>query len=285
MLSNPNPNLNSAGHYMETNRWHWDEVTPVHVASAFYDVAGFKQQPDSLTPVETEELGDVAGKTLLHLQCHFGMDTISWAGRGALVTGVDFSPPAIAQARALAMELGIAARFLESNVYDLPERLQEQFDIVFTSYGALPWLPDLRRWAQVAARYVQPGGVFYLAEFHPFAAVFDDLPDDLRVRYPYFSTGAPVMPVMFEGEDADYADPTAKLEHRQTYLFPFTLADVVTALIEAGLQIEFLHEFPFSTYQFMPITRQHGKHDVRLFAHHGSIPLLFSVLARKPPLR
>lgn len=142
----------------------------------------------------------------------------------------------------------------------------------------LCWLPDVRGWARVAAHFVKPGGLFYIAEFHPFAGVFDDLPDDLRVRYPYFPTAEPLP---FD-EDGTYADRDAKIVNRRTYQFPYTIGDVVTSLIDAGLQIEFLYEFPFSIAQFLPFTRQIGEHEVRLVEHDGSVPLTFSVKATKP---
>jgi SAM-dependent methyltransferase len=266
--------------YMDTNRAHWDEITPIHVASAFYDVDGFKRDPNRLKPVELEEVGDVRGKTLLHLQCHFGMDTLSWANQGATVTGMDFSEPAIEQARALSDELGIPARFIHSNIYGLPNVLDEQFDVVFTSYGAITWLPDLRRWAEVAARFVKPGGFFYVAEFHPMSQVFDDAPgvDDLRVRYPYFGeTG----PMMFD-DGVDYADPNATLTNRVTFNFPYPIAEVVTSVIEAGLRLDFLHEFPFTTYEILPLAERVGPRTYRLTKHDGCVPLLFSLKATKP---
>src|SRR5262245_50795020 len=170
---------------METNRLHWDEITPIHVASEFYDVEGFKRDPHRLKSVELEEVGDVNGKSLLHLQCHFGMDTMSWANRGATVTGIDFSVPALEAARSLAAELNIPATFLHSNIYDLPDVLRGQFDIVFTSYGAITWLPDLPRWARVAAHFVKTGGFFYVAEFHPMLQTLDEnATDDVVLRYP-----------------------------------------------------------------------------------------------------
>lgn len=266
--------------YIDTNRRHWDEVVATHVASDFYRVAEFKAGRSKLKPIELAELGDVRGKSLLHLQCHFGLDTLSWAREGAIVTGADFSGEAIAAARALAAETGIGARFVQSEIYALPDVLDGRFDVVFTSYGVLGWLPDLRRWARVAAHFLEPGGTFYIAEFHPFAWIFDDAPgvDDLRVAYPYFP---PDEPLRIES-DGTYADPQAPIEHRVTYAFPFTLADVVTSLIEAGLRIDFLHEFPFSTYQFLPFTREMPDGTVRLTRHDGSVPLLFSVRATKP---
>ena len=267
--------------YIDANRRHWDEVTPIHVASEFYDVASFKAGRSKLKPVELAELGDVRGKSLLHLQCHFGMDTLSWArDEGAIVTGVDFSEPAVEQARALAGELRIKARFIHSNVYDLPDVLDERFDIVFTSYGVLGWLPDIARWARVAAHFVRPGGTFYIVEFHPFVNVFDETPgvDDLYVKYPYFELPEPFK----DDSGADYADPSTALAHTTTYWFPHSLGDVVSSLIDAGLRIEHLHEFPFSTYQFLPFTQRMPDGTVRLTKHDGSVPLLYSIRATKP---
>lgn len=265
---------------MEANRRHWDEIVPIHAESQFYDVASFKQGQSKLKPVELEELSDVRGKSLLHLQCHFGLDTLSWAREGAIVTGVDFSERAIATARHLASETGIDARFVVSEAYSLPGNLEGQFDIVFTSYGVLCWLPDLRRWAQVAAHFVRPGGTFYMVEYHPFAGVFDDSADvtGLHVRYPYFPSDKPLR---FE-DDGTYADRSAKVEHRVTYDWPHTLSGTVSALIDAGLVIDFVHEFPFTTDVFCPFMEEKEDGSVRLREHDGSVPLLFSIKATKP---
>lgn len=268
-------------HYMDANRRHWDEVVDIHVRSDFYDVASFKAGRSTLKQVEVTELGEVRGKTLLHLQCHFGVDTLSWARHeGAIVTGVDFSEAAIEQARALAAELEIAARFVHSNVYDLPNVLDERFDVVFTSYGVLCWLPDLDRWARVAAHFVRPGGTFYIVEAHPLLHVFDDTTgvDDLHVKYPYFATAEPLS---FDYAGT-YASGDATIENRRTYEFPHSLADIVSSLIDAGLRIEHLHEFPFSTSQFLPFTRRLADGTVRLTKHDGSVPLMFSIRATKP---
>jgi SAM-dependent methyltransferase len=266
--------------YMHANRAHWDEVTPIHFASEFYDVEGFRKNPNHLKPVELAEVGDVRGKTLLHLQCHFGVDTLSWASQGATVTGIDFSEAAIEQARALSSQLGITARFLASNVYDAPAALNEHFDIVFTSYGVLCWLPDLTRWAQVAAHFVKPGGFFYIAEFHPISMIFDDAAgaDDLRVKYPYFPADEPL-----RFDDAgDYTARNVQLAASTTYQFQHPVGHVVSALIDAGLRIDHLHEFPFSTFQFMSITEQRSDGKVRLTKRDGSVPLLYSIKASKP---
>jgi SAM-dependent methyltransferase len=151
--------------YYDTNRQNWNERAAIHARSRFYDLDGFRAGRNALLPIERAEVGDVAGKSLLHLQSHLGDDTLSWARLGARVTGVDFSEEAIATACGLRDELGLDARFLHANIYDLPDLLNEQFDIVFTSYGVLCWLHDIPRWAQVAAGFVKPGGFLYLGSF------------------------------------------------------------------------------------------------------------------------
>ena len=269
--------------YFEANRRHWDELVGIHAGSAYYDAASFKAGRSKLKPVEREELGDVRGQTLLHLQCHFGLDTLSWAREGAIVTGADFSPPAIEAARALAAETGIDARFVLSDIYSLPERLDGQFDIVFTSYGALCWLPDLRRWAQVVSHFLKPGGAFYMVEFHAMAGIFEwgEQVQDLEVRYPYFPTRDPLR---FE-DDGSYADRSAQLQNKLTYSWPHPPSEVVTSLIQAGLRIELLHEFPFSIEKFFPNSELMEERADGLFyltKYDGSIPLMYSVKARKP---
>jgi SAM-dependent methyltransferase len=182
---------------LRSNRKLWDAWTKINVASAFYDVASFRDgdRPVRLADYEREEVGSVEGKTLLHLQCHFGLDTLSWARLGAIVTGIDFSEQAIAAARGLAGELGIPATFVRSDLYRLPEVLHEQFDVVYTSSGALGWLPDIAAWGRVAAHFVRPGGFLYVTEIHPVAQVFENEgvePGELRLAYPYWSHAEPL---------------------------------------------------------------------------------------------
>jgi SAM-dependent methyltransferase len=264
--------------YIETTRRHWDELVPVHVSSAFYDVASFKAGRSTLTRIEREELGDVRGKTLLHLQCHFGLDTLSWAREGAAVTGVDFSAEAVRVARGLARELGIEAAFIKSDVYELPEALSGTFDIVFASYGVICWLPDFPRWAQIAESYVKPGGVFYLLDSHPAGNMLDDdAPEGLRLRYSYFPTETPLT---FENEGS-YADRSAKLQNDRTYEFTHGLGEIVTSLADAGLQIEFLHEFPHAGYPCLPQMQRGDDGFWRLPGNDG-VPFLFSIKAQKP---
>ncbi len=231
---------------MAVNRTLWDAWTRVHVGSAFYDVASFRDgsRPIRLRDEDRAEVGPVDGRTLLHLQCHFGLDTLSWARLGAQVTGVDFSDEAIAAARALANEIGIPATFVRSNVYDLPDVLDATFDVVYTSNGVLGWLPDIEAWARVVARFVKPGGVFYINEVHPVTQVFDDTdvrPGELRPVYPYWSHAAPLR---FEAHGS-YADPGAPTGGLVEYGWDHSLGEILTALAEAGLRIEFVHERPY----------------------------------------
>ncbi len=265
---------------IKANRRFWDEAVPYHLASKDYDVASFGPGKGRLKGIELEEVGDVRGKSLLHLQCHFGLDTLSWAMEGAQVTGMDFSEPAIDAARNLAKKHRIEAEFLVSDVYDLPNRLTGQFDVVFTSYGALNWLPDLNRWAKVIAHFLKPGGIFYVVEFHPFMMILNDDPacKELNVRYPYFPEFGPIR----SEEEGTYADPDARLKNNVTYDFPHPISEVVTALIDAGIRIEFLHEFPFVNWKYLPnmVTDENGL--FRLPDKHGSVPLLYSIRAVKP---
>lgn len=271
--------------HLDTNQAWWDERVSLHAGSAFYDVQAFKDGELTLMDLERRELGDVAGKSLLHLQCHFGLDTLSWARLGAEVTGVDFSAEGIALARSLSAELSIPATFVRSDIYDLPRVLSGPFDIVFTSYGVLCWLPDLVGWAEVIAHFLAPGGTFYIAETHPFALVFYDEEDagDLQVHYPYFHGPGPMR---FEVAGS-YAEPEAEATNRVTYEWTHTLGGIVNALISTGLEIQFLHEFPHACYEMLPFMEQDADGWWRLTPPDGStwaqdaIPLTFSLRARK----
>ena len=258
--------------YFETNRGLWNGWAKINVGSEFYDLEGFKSGKTSLQAIELEELGDVSGKSLLHLQCHFGLDTMSWARKGANVTGVDLSDEAILLARSISEELGIDARFVNSNIYDLPKVLDEQFDIVFTSYGALCWLPDLKKWAELIKRYLKSGGVFYMADFHPFIAVLDDEGDQIENSYFYSA-----VPSSYE-EKGNYSDPEADFQHT-AYYWQHPIADIITALISAGLTLEFLHEFPFSPYACDPFTKEIEPGRYELEKHPNTIPLIYSIRA------
>jgi SAM-dependent methyltransferase len=257
---------------LEHNKNMWNALTEPHVKSAFYDVAGFKAGKDWLKPLEIEEVGDVRGKSLLHLQCHFGMDTLSWGRRGARVTGVDFSGVAIDQARKLARETGVKAEFICSDIFALPEGLHKKFDIVFTSYGVLGWLPDLNKWGKIVAHFLKPGGFFYIAEFHPMFWIFGEKPNpDMRVLEPYFGHT-----IRCE-EGTDYA---SDFTHNMTsYEWQYTIGDVITALGKEGLCIEYLHELPICCFQARKDMKQDKDGWWRLDG--DNIPLTFTIKARK----
>lgn len=224
--------------------------------------------------IELEEIGYVKGKSLLHLQCHFGLDTLSWAREGARVTGIDFSEKSIETAKELSFEEQLHAEFHCCQVYEVPFVLQERpFDIVYTSYGAITWLPDIDKWADVVAQHTKPGGTFYMVEFHPFLRTLDD---DGTIKYSYFYKREPFA----DPETSTYTDG-GDLFSGTSYDWQHSIADVVNALIERGFKIELLNEFPFSVYNCFPnmIEIEPGKW---VFEHVGtSIPYLFSLRARK----
>lgn len=263
--------------YKKANLDLWQQFVDVNSKADSYRLAEFKRGGTSLHAPELAELPDVKGKSLLHLQCHFGMDTLSWARLGAQVTGMDFSSKGIDLARSLADELKIPANFICCDVYDLPNHLQEQFDIVFTSYGVLTWLHDVKRWAEIAASYVKPGGTFYIAEFHPFANVYDMSAPGYQLRYPYFYDKP-----FCEVADASYADAETKIAPTKTYEWSHPLGEIVSALIDNGLQIEFLHEFPYSVYQQLAGLRETADHRFVFTEDEPWFPLMFSIRAKKP---
>jgi SAM-dependent methyltransferase len=269
------PDANDA--HIAANRALWEKWTPHHVRSAFYDVAGFKAGADPLDRLVSETLGDVAGQSVLHLQCHFGLDSLSLARRGAVVTGVDFSTEAIAVARNLAAETGLAARFVESDIYKLPEKLNGAFDVVFTSNGVLCWLPDLAEWARIVAHFLKPGGRLCLVDEHPFAMIFDPSRTDgeLALRERYFHGDQPLV----EEVTGSYAGniPVSGVEH--TWLH--TVEDILQSLLAAGLRIETFREYPLLAWRFLPGMERAEPGLWKLSGDHGWLPLTLAVTARK----
>lgn len=267
--------------YREANRQLWDEPAAIHPSTDFDRLEEFRAGWDPLRPFELEEMGDVSGRTLLHLQCHFGMATLAWARHGARVTGVDFSERAIATARSLAAELGIEASFVHSELYRLPERLVGEFDVVYTSLGAIYSLPDIDGWAAVIARHLKPGGTFYIAELHPITHVFDDA-EGVReplVRHPYFHHPVPRgWPVR-----GSYAAPEEEVEAKVEYGWNHSLGDVVSAIAGHGLRIDFLHELPFSRFRWAPFLQRRDDGNWWLADHiRGELPMIFTLRATKP---
>ncbi len=233
----------------EPNRAWWDERVAGHVASDFYDVERFRKGGSTLRPFELEEVGDVAGKRLVHLQCHFGLDSMSWARAGASVVGLDFSAPAVEAGAALADELGLDASFVQADVHDAVSALGgERFDVVYTGLGALNWLPDLPRWAAIVAELLKPGGFLYLSEFHPVTWVFAD--ESLEVEYDYFHD--PAGETFDDDEQGSYADLNLPTRNNATIEWAHTIADVIGAVLGAGLRVELLSEHDYTLFPRFP---------------------------------
>jgi SAM-dependent methyltransferase len=260
--------------YFETNKGLWDQLAALHKDSEWYEVAAFKSGQSSLRELELQELGEVRGKSLLHLQCHFGMDTLSWGREGASVTGVDISEEAINAARELASEIGVPGDFICSDLYSAPQKLDRQFDIVFTSYGVLGWLPDLQAWARVVRHFLKPGGTFYIAEFHPFIWLFDD--DFAQIKYSYFNLGPD-----FEISEGSYADREAPIKHG-SYYWSHPLGEVANALTQQGLVLDFIHEFDYVNYNCLKGLEEIGKYRYILPKWGHKIPYMYSIKATLP---
>ncbi|MFF1902900.1 class I SAM-dependent methyltransferase [Kitasatospora sp. NPDC058218] len=270
MTENPVP-----ADWRAANRANWDERVPIHTSGAFYDVPGFVAGREALRDFELAEVGDVGGKTLVHLQCHIGLDTLAWARRGATVTGLDFSEPAVAVADGLAKEIGAStARFVAADVYDAVDVLDARtFDIVYTGLGALCWLPDIDRWARTAAALVAPGGFLYLAEFHPFADILAE--DGRTVETDYFRRE----PTVWD-EPGTYADLGAETTANVTVEWQHGIGEVVSALVTAGLRVEFLHEHDFTLFPRFPVLESDDG-AYRFPEGHPRSPLIYSIRATK----
>lgn len=266
--------MNNFENEFNENKNAWNLKTPVHVNSDFYDMESFRSGKTSLRHIELDELGNIQDKSLLHLQCHFGQDTLSLARLGAEVTGIDFSETAIDKAKKLSTELNIPADFFCSNVYNTGNYISRQFDIVFTSYGVIGWLPDLANWAKVIKDSLKTGGIFYIVEFHPFIWMMDD--NFERFEFSYFHSEKPLE---FDVKGT-YTDREAKISYKN-YNWIHSISDIFTALKNNGLEIEFFHEFPYSVYNCFPnMEKISGQKWV--FKNHGDkIPYLFSLKARK----
>jgi SAM-dependent methyltransferase len=263
------------------NRANWDERVAVHLAVC--DLEPLRAGRGRLNAVEEAELGPVAGLRVLHLQCHFGHDSLVLAQRGAQVVGLDFSPPAIAAARALAAELGLGARarFVEADLYDAPATIAEPgaFDLVYVTWGALCWLPDIRGWARIVAHFLRPGGALYLAEGHPVAFVFDDaaaLPNGRPGYYTAYFGGTAIV----DDDPSDYADPEARLRNARTYVWLHPLADTLAALAAAGLELEWLNEHRRVPWRMFRCLVQDAD-GLYCWPEEAWLPLAFSLYARR----
>ena len=264
--------------YMKLNKANWNERAAIHLedATGFYEIADFRAGKPSLHAIEAAEIGDVTGKRLAHLQCHIGLDTLSLARLGADVTGLDFSATALDGARKLAAELAIPAHFVEGNVYDARRLLPGSFDIVYSTWGAINWLPDIRKWAEVASSLLAPGGFLYMAEAHPVTLVFEEVEGRL---VPYFPWRTPPDQPINSDTPTTYTGATTPLVNRRTQEWMHPLSDIVGALIAEGLRIEFLHEHEQLPWQLFPMMVPAGDKLYRLPDGMVSFPLAFSIKA------
>lgn len=265
--------MNAQERYLEVNRKLWNEKTTHHVNSDFYDMSSFLAGNTTLKEVELALLGDAKGKDILHLQCHFGQDTLSLARMGANVTGVDLSDKSIETAKELNAQLGLNAEFIQSDVYELSQVHNKQYDIVFTTYGVLGWLPDMDKWAGVVSHFLKPGGRLILAELHPVVWMFDN--QFTYVEFPYFNTEAIV-----EMQQGTYADRNAPIELEEIG-WNHALSEVMQGLLGNGLEISDFREYNFAPFNCLANMVEAGPNRYQLKGMEGKLPLLYSLVATK----
>ncbi|WP_375238231.1 class I SAM-dependent methyltransferase [Aurantibacter sp.] len=259
--------------YFAANKATWNDKVKVHAESDMYNMQTFKDGNTSLKSYEIDALGDVNGKSLLHLQCHFGQDTLSWSRAGAKCTGVDLSNEGIKLAQSLNSELNLDAEFMCCNVLDTAKHVKETFDIVFTSYGVIGWLPDLKPWGQMIADKLKKDGTFYMAEFHPIVWMFDYLEGKPIMKYGYMQDEA-----IYEEYEGTYANQSSKMISKE-YGWNHGLSEVINALTEAGLHIEYLKEHDASPYNVLPdlVENKDGFYETK----DKLYPLIFELKAVK----
>lgn len=264
--------------HLKANLARWNETCAIHAKSSDYDLEGFLGGKNSLHKIELEGLGSVKDKSLLHLQCQFGMDTLSWARLGANVTGVDFSDKSIKLANEINGHLKLPAKFICSNIYDLPGVLDEEFDIVFTSYGVLCWLPDIEQWAKIVSKYLKKGGIFFISEFHPFLWIFDDEnTSKLEYKYPYFYGKDP----LHYKAEYTYTEQEKTIENIDNYNWQHTFGTIITSLIQAGLKIQEIKEYPHTYFRQFPYMEEKEKGVWTFKNEKYNLPLVFSIKAVK----
>lgn len=259
--------------YLEINKKSWNNKTEIHINSSFYDQENFLKGKNSLNPIELDLLGDISGKTILHLQCHFGQDSISMSRMGAHVTGVDLSDVAIENARKIAQDLSSNAEFICCDVYSLPEKLDKKFDLVFTSYGTIGWLPDLDKWAEVISKFLKPNGSFVFVEFHPVVWMFDD--DFQKVAYNYFNSGP-----IIENLSGTYADKDAPIT-QEYIMWNHSMSEVINNLIKHGLKINTLNEYDYSPYACFRHVIEFEPNKFRIEHLGNTIPMVYALTASK----
>jgi SAM-dependent methyltransferase len=267
--------------FLAANRANWGDRAKLHATdpTGSYRIDEVVAGGDSLYAIEAAELGSVAGRRIIHLQCHIGLDTISLARRGAIATGLDFSPHAIAAARDIAARAGHAVRFVEANVYDAPAALGETYDMAFVTWGTITWLPDIARWARVVADVLAPGGVLYFADTHPLAAALEEVEGRLTPTYAWRTRAEE--PLAFD-QAHTYTGDRRALEHRRAYNWIHPISDLLTALAAAGLRLDWLHEHELLPYRLFPMMTPAGPRGLfELPAGIPRVPLSLSLMAHK----
>lgn len=268
--------------YIQVNMKNWDERVEAHTqgnGKDFYDIEDFLAGKSTLHNIEIEELGNISGKSMLHLQCHFGLDTLSWARQGTKITGVDFSPKAIKYAINLASKCELSADFICSDVFDLPNILDKQFDIVIATYGILCWIPDVHRYMNVVSHFLKAGGRFLLIDGHPFLDMFEfnEESEQLEIKYSYFHANQP--------EKCDcttsYANKEYKMKHNKTYQWSHDIDSIITAITGNRMELLSLKEYPFAVYQKYPNMVQNEKGQWIFSDGKIELPMLISVKAKK----
>ena len=269
---------------VEVNRLQWDERAPAHATSPDYHVAEFARDHDFLSHVvrfDLPRLGDVAGLRGVHLQCHIGTDTISLARLGARMTGLDFSPAALAEARRLAALTGAEVDFVEANVYDAVSVLgADGFDLVFTGVGALCWLPDVSRWARTVASLLRPGGRLFIREFHPMVWTMDTERDDglLVVDDPYFETPEPYV----DEDDGTYVETDAAFTHNTSHTWNHGLGEIIGGLLESGMDLTAFEEHRSMPSELLPgLVVRDEREEWHLRERQDRVPLTYTLQARK----
>lgn len=257
--------------YIDINKKLWNIKTEIHYNSDFYDNDSFIKGKDSLNPIEIGLLGDIKGKRILHLQCHFGQDTISLARHGALPTGIDFSENAIKKAKKLNESLETNANFIQSDIYKLPEILDEKFDIVFTSYGVIGWLPNMSKWAKIIKQYLKPGGEFIMVEFHPIVWMFNN--DFKTIEFNYMDSS----PIIEELEGT-YTDWQAQIREK-SISWNHGLSTVIDSLIKTGLSITDFKEYNYSPYDCFENTVKTEDRKFKIKGLEDKIPMIYSLKA------
>lgn len=259
--------------FVEINRNAWNLRTNIHLTSSFYNQEEFLKGKNSLNSIELDLLGDVKGKKILHLQCHFGQDSISLARMGAKVIGIDLSDKAIETAKHTAQSLGVDAEFICCNIYDLLQFLDDQFDIVFTSYGVIGWLPDLDKWAGIVSRYLKPSGTFIFVEFHPLVWTFDT--DFQKIAYNYFN-----VETIVETETGSYTDGDKTVTY-ETMSWNHNTGEVLNSLIGSGIEICSFNEYNYSPYNCFKHTVEFEEGKFRIEHIGDRMPMVFSLVGKK----